>query len=139
MSSTKDPKSVRTAACGWATRASRDLETLVSNPSVDLDQLNDAISQFDKRLESLDNAQEVYELTLDEDDMETDIELAADFRSKVRAPRVLAVQLVKKLSCSGLATDKGDNGSNTSSTIEAKLPNLQLPCFSGKITERMPF
>lgn len=131
-----DPIRVRSAARGWATRASKALYSICKATEVDKDELSDALDEFDRRIATLDEAQSHVELEIDEQQLESDIEAAADFRSKTRIPRILGGKLLAKL-LSPSSDDKLTSESKAS--VEAKLPKLVLPKFSGEVTEWTTF
>ena len=135
---TPNPTAVRIAAKGWATRAARNLQTVLekANPPATLVELNDAVGEFDKRLNSLDAAQEAVELTLDPNELEADINIAGAFRDKIRVFRISATQRIVSLSASG---NGDDNASVSSTSVEARLPKLHLPNFSGNVTDWTAF
>ena len=90
-------KAARTAARGWVTRTTRILESLiVDETNIDFVQLEDVISQFDSRMNSLDEVQNDYELTIEsEETIIAEIEDAGEFRDKARKPRIIAGRLLK--------------------------------------------
>ena len=136
MSTPSEAVKTRTAARGWATRASNELKLFIDTTgggAVDFYVLNDLIDQFDQRLNSLDNAQSAVELELDESALEKDIKSAADFRNKVRVPRLAAGKIVAAASSSPVKTNQSEG--NSQASVEAKLPKLELPTFSGDATQ----
>ena len=127
-----DPVRVRAAARGWVTRCSKKLQELCATEEVDLVQLNDAIEEFDARLNVLDNAQSIVELELPDEKLEADIEAAAEFREKSRVPRIAATKIIANEQNESLgAAARADSASVGSQ--DARLPKLQLPTFSGDI------
>ena len=84
----------RISARGWLTRAARALSDLV-HENADKVALVEAIADFDKRIDTLDNIQELVEVELDGDELLADIEKAADFRDVCRKQRT-AGDLVKR-------------------------------------------
>ncbi len=113
---------------------SAKLDNLCRDPNVNPIELGDAIDEFDLRIKRLDDTQTAVELEIELGDIENDINNAAAFRDRVRVPRVLAAQLL----ASRASAEKDDNVSVTSNAsakaVEAKLPKLELPCFSGDVT-----
>ena len=67
----------RISARGWLTRAARALAELV-HEKADNVELVEAIADFDKRMNALDNIQELIEVELDGDELLADIENVAD-------------------------------------------------------------
>ena len=74
----------RIAARGWVSRVSSKLEKLCQDPSVNLIEQSDAISEFDIRINRLDDTQTAVELEIDMGDIERDINNAAAFRCRYK-------------------------------------------------------
>ena len=130
----------RAAARGWLTRSSRALEALVvrkADGDVDSAVITDAIDEFDKRVETLDQAQTEVEMAIDEVELEEDIAAAWDFREKCREPRVEAGRLLVKVSRDRLS--EHGSVSTTAGSREASLPKLELPSFHGEVTSWQSF
>ena len=129
----------RSAARGWATRAAKRLETLCREDELDCDELEDAVMDFDRRLAALDQTQGEAELELSVQDLETDIEAAADFRERVRGPRLEAGKRLKRLLSvsEDRQEQRSDDGSKTAAA--ANLPKIELPKFSGDPLEWTAF
>ena len=89
--------------------------------------ITDAIDEFDKRVETLDQAQTEVEMAIDEVELEEDIAAAWDFREKCREPRVEAGRLLVKVSRDRLS--EHGSVSTTEGGREASLPKLELPSF----------
>ena len=87
----------RISARGWLTRAARALSDLV-HENADKVALVEAIADFDKRIDTLDNIQELIEVGLDGDELLADIEKAADFRDVCRKQRTAAKRLLSDIS-----------------------------------------
>ena len=119
----------RTAARGWTTRASNKLDSVCKLAELDKETLIDAIEEFDKRIQTLDDAQNNVEIELDEAELLEDISKAADFREKVRKPRIIATKLLSTLMPK--SDGDSDTGTRASGSVGAKLPKLKLPSFSG--------
>ena len=128
----------RMAARGWVTRASRKLDELSNVRDIDNLELRDAIEELDKRLETLDNAQSVVELELTVEQLEEDIIVASEFRDKARVPRMRATKMMAAR-VPARAPSEQDSVSVVSAAVEAKLPKLELPTFSGDVTEWTSF
>ena len=127
-----DPVRVRAAARGWVTRCSKKLQELCATEEVDLVQLNDAIEEFDARLNVLDNAQSIVELELPDEKLEADIKAAAEFREKSRVPHIAATKIIANEQNESLGTAARADSASVGSQ-DARLPKLQLPTFSGDI------
>ena len=130
----------RISARGWLTRAARALADLV-HENADKVALVEAIADFDKRIDTLDNIQQLIEVELDGYELLADIEKAADFRDVCRKQRTAAKRLLSDISTTPAAAgDDVDFVSNHSASTqgcsrEASLPKLELPTFSGDVTK----
>ena len=128
----------RMVSRGWVTRASRKLDELCNVRDIDNLELRDAIEELDKRLETLDNAQSVVELELTVEQLEEDIIVASEFRDKARVPLMRATKMMAAR-LPARASSELDSVSVVSAAVEAKLPKLELPTFSGDVTEWTSF
>ena len=96
----------RQAARSWVTKSDTKLnELLTKDPAVELEELQDAVDNFDKRLSNLDNAQENVEFEIALEDLEKDIEQACAFRENMRTNRIKAYKLL-----SAKLKNDSDNG-----------------------------
>ena len=136
MSKVDELKKKRTAAKGWATRAKNALNVCIGKKGISKAALVDAIKEVDLKLQALDSVQSEYEVLLDEADIEEEIESASVFREEIRSVRVRASELVDAYNefasnddASSIASSHGNM------TVQAKLPKLTLPKFSGKILD----
>ena len=140
----------RTAAKGWLTRAVNALQTLIADPDgTDEFTLSDAVQEFDKRLSTLDDVQSKIECDLPNEELDADIEAAANFRAYVRECRMAAGKLLRDMSAANnmnkppQSADSDassvcgsiSNSSHDSRKVEARLPKLELPKFSGNVKE----
>ena len=123
----------RSAARGWMTRASRRLESILNTDPVDIVELQDAVEEFDKRLANLDEVQTDVELQIPEEQLDDDVERASDFREEIRRNRIRATKKLADDSVNDIDSVKSNNASNV------KLPRLELPKFSGVLTEWQTF
>jgi hypothetical protein len=131
-------KKKRTAARGWATRAKTALSKCNSTIGISKAALLDSISEVDTRLKALDLVQSEYELLLEEDEIEDEINSAFEFREEIRHVRVRSSELVEafKEMSGGNSVDDVSVASGSSVTqVHAKLPKLSLPKFGGKILD----
>ena len=128
----------RTALRGWVTRTSRKLDSVCMGKQVDKYVLTDLIEEFDKHMDKLDNVQSQIEIEMDIDQLDQEIDSAGNFRDKVRIPRIEAGKLLGKM-LDNKANPASDHGSHISTTKEANLPKLELPTFSGEVTEWQTF
>lgn len=128
-------KKRRAGAKRWLTRSMKELQELLDDNSTSQELLEAVVSDFDKRLSSLDDLQELYELELENtSELETDIEEADKFR---RSARKIRAEAAKKLKT---ASDESDSISSSSKDkSEVKLPRLELPKFSGDLTDWQSF
>ena len=128
-------KKRRAAAKGWLTRSIKELQELLDDNSTSQELLEAAVSDFDKRLSSLDDQQAQFELELEDfSELEADIEEADKFRRSARKIRAEAAKRLK--------TDSDENDSVSTSSkdkTEVKLPRLELPKFSGELTDWQSF
>ena len=129
----------RSAARGWVTRASKALMEVLNNPELTKVELQDAMDDFDKRLATLDEVQSSLELEIgDVQELENDIEYADLFRREVRVSRVQATQ--RLLDLEKRERPPSESGSTeTVSLSNVRLPKLELPRFSGELTEWQAF
>ena len=107
-------------------------------------ELRDAVSEFDRRLASLDEAQSAVEGELGIENLERDIDEAAEFRDNARVPRVTAEKILASRINSEVGHVTSDAASVTGASamgmaIEAKLPKLELPIFTGDVTTWVSF
>ena len=133
----------RAAARGWVTRESRKLQELCKRtPAPSVNELTDAISQFDQRLHKLDEIQTHLELLTDAKELDKLLDEAVAFRDGARVSVLDAQQLLIELkeeslrsSTSRRESSDSDNSVSSSRTPSIRLPKLELPHFSGKYTE----
>ncbi|XP_064633643.1 uncharacterized protein LOC135491601 [Lineus longissimus] len=106
--------------------------------------LEAAVNDFDRHLLSLEKVQAEVELTLTADQLEKDIDEAFDFICNANKARqeamVLLDEIARKSKEKSKEDDFGDNYSSHGSSHggnsgSVRLPKLQLPTFSGTITE----
>ena len=114
----------RTAARGWMTRTRRKLEELLDCEGVDVDALQAAKGDCERRLTLLDDAQSEAELSFpSEAEMLSDIESAAEFRERVTALLGRANAFLNRRS------------SSVGSSGHLHLPKLELPKFGGDVLQ----
>ena len=128
-------KKRRAAGKGWLTRSIKELQELLDDNSTSQELLEAAVSDFDKRLSSLDEQQAQFELELEDlSELEADIEETDKFR---RSARKICAEAAKRLKTD---SDESDNVSTSSKdNTEVKLPRLELPKFSGELTDWQSF
>jgi len=137
----------RAAAKGWATRAKNALSELLGTKDISKVALEEAISDVDKRLHALELVQSEFEIELDEQDIDEEISTAHAFLADIKKVRLAGVQLLQEFKCleaGEAAASVADDSSSSSSEgarhkVEAKLPKLTLPKFSGDPLKWTPF
>lgn len=131
-----DLKRARVAARSWATRASNSLEDICGTEDINVNELQEAIDEIDKRIAILDGAQSEYEMSLiDETELVNDIENAGIIRDNLRCNRLKGTSLLNKLKTANRSIEGADDGSvrsYTSTISTARLPKLELPKFNGE-------
>ena len=140
----------RTAAKGWLTRAVISLQILIADPDgTDEFTLSDAVQEFDKRLSTLDYVQSEIECDLPNEELDADIEAAANFRDSVRVCRMAAGILLRDMSAANKPPQSADgdassvcgsvsNSSHDSKKVEARLPKLELQNFLAMLKNGLP-
>ena len=139
MAELTDATRRRTAARGWVTRASNKLTQLCDQEDCDLVELNDAIDQFDIRLGVLDEAQTAVEWSLPGEQLDADIEEAAGIRDGARAARIRAVRAVTSKTPAVADVHAAASVATSVVSVDAKLPKLEMPAFSGDVTNWTAF
>ena len=135
MSALADAKRSRSAARGWVTRVSNQLKELISKDKelIDINELKDALDNFNSRLSTLEEKQTAVEVCLPEDGLDADLDEAAEFLKLHRSVRVSACKCLHELN------KDGDDSSTSSREATAKLPKLVINKFSGNPTEFQSF
>ncbi|KAG1672253.1 Seipin [Nymphon striatum] len=113
----------RASARGWLTRSSKYLDTLIGKPEVYKVDLEDAIADFDNRLNRLDKVQAIWELKIEEDMLSQEIEEAGTYREatcsfRLRGKKILA-GLSDKLSARNINVRAGVSASKIDQQILA--------------------
>ena len=143
----------RTSAKSWLTQAEKTLNELLSRPETEVSttQIEFAIEQYEKRLDTFDACQRrVEEAELTEEQLMREIVQAADFRDERNRCLVMAKELLIKLNRKDRETvgnaEAGDDGSTTptrptprSTRTEARLPKIEMPKFDGEVTQWQSF
>ncbi len=123
------------AAKSWVTRTHATLGKLLQDITPDVTAIQDAVSTVEKRLSTFDDVQSELEIVVPEEEMETCITSAADFRD---------AKLSWLLQARKILLDTEDNASSSSRVSESvplnvNLPKLDIEKFSGDIIEWTPF
>ena len=133
----------RSAAKGWLTRAGNKLKDVSESSDTTETLLTLCLEDFQKRLSNFDLVQTEVECLLESDELEKDIEEIATFRDDKLICLTLAQE---KLLTLRQKPDPSDNSSeinaprsSSHSSVSAKLPKLELPRFSGCVTEWCSF
>ena len=106
-------RNTRAAARGWTTRASNKLSMLVRNENTTFIELNYELEQYDKRLNTLDEAQLAVELEIDVQYLDADIDEASEFRDRVHEARVQAATRLATIASLLLCMLQGQQGGVT--------------------------
>lgn len=135
-------KKKRTACRGWVTRTSQALSEVLAQPTPTLSEMEYAIQEFDKRLAKLDEVQEELEGEVEVEELDQELDEAHAFRQESMKPRLLAEDKIRKLAAAapgGSPVPSSVSGSQDSEAVNVKLPKLELPKFSGEITQWQSF
>ncbi|XP_066967891.1 uncharacterized protein [Macrobrachium rosenbergii] len=124
----------QSAAKGWLTRSVNELQDLLRDNAFDSELLENAVSVFDKRLAVLDDLQAAVELERDLADLEADIDETNRFHMSARQVRSEAAKRLK-----GVSTEADNASFSSKDKSEVKLPRLELPKYSGDLTEWQSF
>ncbi|XP_064081091.1 uncharacterized protein LOC135197843 [Macrobrachium nipponense] len=121
---------------GWVTRASKVLSDLLESSTTTISQFEYAIKEYDQEAIEIDVAEEELEQLLDE---------AHEFRPKSVQPRIQAEDQIRKLAAAAVGPGSkagsisGQSSSQESDVTNVKLPKLELPKFSGEVTQWQSF
>ncbi|KAK4324412.1 hypothetical protein Pmani_004972 [Petrolisthes manimaculis] len=131
----QEAKKRRAAAKGWVTRSVKELQDLFDDDTTSFELLDAAVSVFDHRLAAFDEQQTAVELLLEDDtDLEADMDETDEFHKYARKIRAEATKRLKG------ARDGSDNAStSTKERSEVKLPRLELPKYTGELTDWQSF
>ena len=143
----------RTSVKSWLTRAEKTVNELLSRPEteVSITEIEFAIEQYEKRLDTFDTCQQrVEEAELTEEQLEREIEQAADFRDERNRCLVRAKELLVKMNRKDsevVGVTQADNDGSTTpprppstrTRTEARLPKIEMPKFDGEVTQWQSF
>lgn len=131
----------RRSARGWLTRAVNSLNNICESDPTNTKEIQDAIVEFDKRMASLEEIQNEFELYIqDEEEFQRDLDAAGAFRDQAFISRKKAERLINSQQSDLIHSQQGEDVSVSSATIAAaKLPKLELPQFNGNHLEWQSF
>jgi len=138
-------KKTRKTCKGWVTRASKTLSDFLEEPTTTISQIEYAIKEYDKRLAKLDEVQERIELEVAEEELDQVLDEAHEFRTESAKTRILAEDKIRELAATAEAAGpqagsaSGKSSSQESEVTNVKLPKLELPKFSGEVTQWQSF
>ncbi|XP_068232198.1 uncharacterized protein [Palaemon carinicauda] len=135
---------VQQTSMGWVTRASKALSDLLESSTTTISQFEYAIKEYNQRLAKLDEVQEAIEIEVAEEELEQLLDEAHEFRTISVQPRIQAEDQIRKLAAAACPGSKAGSISRQSSSRESditnvKLPKLELPKFSGEVTQWQSF
>ena len=123
------------------TRAANALDKVLLEDNIDATDLDDAIIEFYRRFTALDVAQSAVEEAIDLDSLAADIDEADKICDQAKISRKKATRYLKEKSAPAAPADD-DVASLTSQSDNiktVKLPRLELPKFSGNVTQWQTF
>ena len=136
LESLKSRKGVRS----WATRTANQLAELLVEDGVSKVRLEDAVREVENRIAALDISQSKVEALIEDDEqLFSDFDEAANFRDKVRRPVVAALEKIASMEVKMAASKMAAPAGKSTKATEAKLPQLELPRFSGNVIDWTPF
>ena len=132
-----------TSAKGWLTQldnlCTNMLSQIDNGENVTLSEMEHLIKNFEDKLSCFDDREEEYEEFIDEEnELQEHIGLASEFKSSkvnsfLKLKDILRSKVVKT------ADIPNDCSKESKDRIEAKLPKLELPKFSGDVTQWQSF
>ena len=125
-------KRSQTVAHKWVFKAIQSLEEIVSDKDSDIVDLDEGLSELIEQVSVLTEAQNRIESLLPEEELDQDVEDTAEICKQLSKVRREATKLLQKLNSS-------NHSDNISVSSSAKLPKLELPKFSGDVTEWQTF
>ena len=127
----------RAAARAWVTRSGTELLSLCESTTTSRVEITVKLTSFKEKVSSLEQKQADVEYCIDLASMEDDIEEAAHYASK--SVDFVLVKVQEKLNKLSTKAEDSQSVCSTSSAVDAKLPKLELPSFSGEVQEWTPF
>ena len=124
-------KKARASSRGWVTRAVKKLQSVIDDDESDKVAYQDALEELNKRLQSLEKTQTEVELATESDDeLEQEIDAGIKFYDKAQEVRTVANRNLEEI-----IRDESVAKPPKAVDQHVKLPKIQLPKFSGIITE----
>ena len=87
MDNLESVRRTRTAERGWVSRAAKEIDNVCSQDGVTVIEMEVVLSNFDARLQKLDDIQAAIEQLVDIKDIEQEVMSAADYRESIKAGR----------------------------------------------------
>lgn len=138
----KKAKKQRAAARGNVTKARNVLETLLSDLEADKLDIEEAIQELTKYIDSAEQTQSQVELLIEEGELEASQDEAWGLLEKPKATRKMAVRRLQKFydaEKKESVSDAQSQSSKSSAMKNVRLPKLELPTFSGNVVEWKSF
>lgn len=136
-------KKKRAARRGWVTRTAQELSAMLTQPSPSISELEAVIQEFNKRLAKLDEVQEELEEEVEVEELDQELDEAYAFKQEGMKARVQAEDKIRELAVAaapaGFPAPSIVSGSQNSEAVNVKLPKLELPKFSGEVTQWQSF
>ena len=135
-------KKSRKGAASWLTRAARQCEEMRARDlrAVPISEYQFVVANFDKRLDTWDKLQEKVETLIDVNEMDDEIEAAADYREKTHGAMTDLFTAWAIAHPPVAPTDEEMSGTGSRSrTQAANLPKIDLPKFHGDVLKFRPF
>ena len=134
----EEAKKKRAPAKGWVTRSVKELQDLLADSKTTCELLEGAISGHDQRVATFLDRQAAVELLLEESELEADLDETNKFLREARKTRAEATKRVKVMRDGSVGAPVSTTSASKDKS-EVKLPRLELPKFSGELTEWQSF
>ena len=133
-----------TSAKGWITQLDKLCASMFSqietdSNSVTLSEIEHLVKNFEEKLSNFDAREEEYEDLIEkEEELEEQISVASEFRSSKVSNFLKLKEFIREKEVKR-AESPNDSKRESHERIEAKLPKLELPKFSGDVTNWQSF
>ena len=133
-----------TSAKGWITQLDKLCASMFSqietdSDSVTLSEIEHLVKNFEEKLSNFDTREEEFEDLIEkEEELEEQISVASEFRSSKVSNFLKLKELIREKEVKR-AESPNDSKRESNERIEAKLPKLELPKFSGDVTNWQSF